>query len=120
MNTDASRSEHHFDDDHHYDGDIAGFRQPMVTSLGIIMGFLLAFLANWAVETDGTPAISSGADWVVVVTLLASVALFALVLFRLLDNRILAHPGARYQTTLRVYMLALVLAFSGLGAALFI
>jgi hypothetical protein len=32
--------------------DIAPLRQPMVTSLDIIMGFLLNFLATWAVEDD--------------------------------------------------------------------
>jgi hypothetical protein len=32
--------------------DIAPYRQPMITSLGILMGFLLNFIAGWA-KTEG-------------------------------------------------------------------
>lgn len=35
-----------------YDAEIAPYRQPMVTSIGIVLGFLLAFLANWAAQAD--------------------------------------------------------------------
>jgi hypothetical protein len=31
---------------------IHGFRQPMVTATGIILGFVLDFVANW-VKSDG-------------------------------------------------------------------
>ena len=34
--------------------DIAPMRQPMVTSLGIIMGFLLNFLASCATDADSS------------------------------------------------------------------
>lgn len=103
-----------------YETDVAGYRQPMVTSIGIIVGFLLAFLANWAVEEDGTPALSSASDYAVALTLIASVVLFTIVLYRLLNNRIHPNAGERYQITFRVYIFALLLAFSGLSFALFL
>jgi hypothetical protein len=103
-----------------FDDEIAPFRQPMVTSIGIIMGFLLAFLANWAVDSDDLPAIESGSDFAVAGTLLASVILFTTSLARLLSNRRYAQPGVRYQTTFRIYLAAIVTAFAGLAAALFL
>jgi len=100
--------------------DIAGFRQPMVTSIGIIMGFQLGFLANWALTAETVPAVSGLADMVLALTFLASIAMFTFVLFRVLDNRIVPDPGLRYQATLRFYLAALLLAFSGLATALFV
>ncbi len=101
-----------------FENEITPFRQPMVTSIGIIMGFLLSFLANWAVNSDGAPVLHDPADWIVALTLVLSIMLFGNVLFRLLDNRIRPQPGERYQATLRLYMIALVLAFLGLCIAL--
>ncbi len=104
--------------DPRFDGEIAPYRQPMVTSIGIIMGFLLSFLANWAVDADDQPALEYASDYAVVGTLLLSVTLFTVSLFRLLNNRIVADAGARYQRTLHIYMAAIVLAFVGLTGAL--
>ena len=54
------------------ENEVAPFRQPMVTSLGIILGFLLAFLANWAAhdESANEPAVSTDSDWLIFATLL--------------------------------------------------
>lgn len=101
--------------------DIAPLRQPMVTSLGIIMGFLLGFLATWAVDDEGTAALESTADHVVAITLLIAVAMMCQVLFRLLDYR---NPeedqAARYDRTFQLYRLSIVLAFGGVGLAVFL
>lgn len=104
------------------ENEVAPFRQPMVTSLGIILGFMLAFLANWAAhdESADAPAISTDSDWLIFVTLCFSILLFVLVLYRLLDNRVHAQPAERYQRTLQLYMLAIAAAFAGLAAALLI
>ena len=104
--------------DPRFDAEIAPYRQPMVTSIGIIMGFLLSFLANWAVDADDQPALEYASDYAVVGTLLLSVTLFTVSLFRLLNNRIVADAGVRYQRTLHIYMAAIVLAFVGLTGAL--
>ena len=43
-----------------FTGEIKDFRQPMITSLGIMMGFILNFLAGWAVEgTSEQPGVVS-------------------------------------------------------------
>lgn len=103
-----------------YAADVAGFRQPIVTSIGILLGFQLAFLANWALASDISPAVNGFADTMLALAFLVSIALFTLVLFRVLDNRIQNYPGDHYRTTLRIYLAALILAFSGLAVALFV
>jgi hypothetical protein len=92
----------------------------MVTSIGIILGFQLGFLANWAAEADGAPAVSSAGDAILALTFLASICLFTLVLLRVLDNRKRADAGPRYAATLRLYLAALLTAIGGLVAALFV
>lgn len=103
-----------------YEAEVGGFRQPMVTSIGIILGFQLAFLANWALTAEKVPAVTGLADTVLAVTFMGSIALFTFVLYRVLNNRIFPNPGERYQVTLRVYLSALILAFFGLAVALFV
>ena len=101
-----------------YEDEIAGYRQPMVTSIGIVLAFLLAFLANWAAEATNAPAISTVSDAVVALALLGSVGLFTVALFRVLDNRVHDRAGERYQRTFRIYISAFVFSFVGLGVAL--
>ncbi|MBS0483070.1 MAG: hypothetical protein JSR96_13180 [Proteobacteria bacterium] len=101
-----------------YDDEVAGFRQPMVTSVGIILGFLLGFLANWAAESDKAPALATPSDYALAGTLGISMVCFVVVLFRLLDNRVVERPGLRYRTTLRLYMASMTIAGVGLAAAL--
>lgn len=104
-----------------YRGDIRDFRQPMVTSLGIIMGFLLNFLASWAVENDSGVAIQTTADWIIVLTLLISLTLMIWVLRRLLNNRYdEATVDDYYQITFKIYIASLSTAFSGVIASLFL
>lgn len=103
-----------------YDAEIAPYRQPMVTSIGIVLGFLLAFLANWAAQADAEPALSSASDFLIALALLGSAGLFTLALFRLLDNRRHANAGERYQTSFRIYILGFLFAFAGLTIALVI
>lgn len=101
--------------------DIAPFRQPMVTSLGIIMGFLLNFLAGWATEDSEGDTLMTAADYAVAVPLLLAIGMMSIVLFRLLDARLPSEVAARhYDTTFRLYCGAIVIAFAGVGAALFI
>ena len=101
-----------------FDNEIAGYRQPMVTSIGILMGFVLAFMANWAIDSDGESALETGADFAVSGTLALAMLGFAITLYRLLDNRIRPEPGQRYRLTLQLYLLSIACCFVGLGAAL--
>jgi len=101
--------------------DMKDFRQPMVTSLGIILGFMLNFLGQWAIQDDGEIAVTTKADMVVAVGLIVAIAMMLWVLFRLLNNRYpLAQAGHYYHATFRAYMLAILLAFGAVTAALFV
>lgn len=101
--------------------DMRDFRQPMVTSLGIILGFMLNFLGQWAIQDDGEIAVTTKADMVVAIGLIVAIALMLWVLFRLLNNRYpLQQAGHYYRTTFRAYMLAILLAFGAVTAALFV
>lgn len=102
------------------DNEMAPYRQPMVTSLGIILGFMLAFLANWAATAEDEPAVIWVSDWVIFGGLMLSIVLSTVVLHRLLDNRIHPETGQRYRTTLRLYMAAIIIAFASLAVALVI
>ena len=100
--------------------DLAAYRQPMVTSLGIIMGFLLNFLAGWATKDDQVSEMKNPADWIVAATVLPALVIMVLVLYRILDIRHKAETLEQvYVTTLRLYLGAIVLAFCGVGVALF-
>ncbi|HPY39666.1 MAG TPA: hypothetical protein PLM98_04040 [Thiolinea sp.] len=109
------------DKDTPMNNDIRDFRQPMVTSIGIMLGFLMNFLAQWAIADDDQPAIQTVADGIVAVTLLVGIGLMIFVLFKLLTNRYdTANAGVYYQGIFRWYMAAIIVSFSGLAAALFI
>ena len=101
--------------------DIAPFRQPMITSLGILMGFLLNFLANWAIQDEAEWEAFTTADWVVVATVFVALSLMCLVLYRLLDIRPSAEAAGRaYVGTFRLYMASIIMAFAGLGMAILV
>lgn len=101
--------------------DIRDFRQPMVTSIGIMLGFLMNFLAQWAIADDDQAAIQTLADGLVAVTLLVGIGLMIFVLFKLLTNRYdTANAGMYYQGIFRWYMVSIIVSFGGLAAALFI
>ena len=100
--------------------DLAAYRQPMVTSLGIIMGFLLNFLAGWATKDDQVSEMKNSADWIVAATVMPALVIMVVVLYRILDIRHRADKLEQvYITTLRLYLTAIVLAFCGVGVALF-
>lgn len=103
-----------------FENEVAPYRQPMVTSLGIILGFILAFLANWAAGAEDGPAVESASDWLIFIGLGLSIVLSTVVLYRLLDNRVHPEPGVRYRATLQLYLGAIIVAFASLAAALII
>lgn len=91
--------------------DVLGtFRQPMVTSIGIILGFVLGFFGKWALETPEAPW--DGSDTVVCSGLTAGSALMIFALFRMLRYD---YPR---ETPLPYYRTTLQLFISGLSTAL--
>ncbi len=99
--------------------DIKDFRQPMVTSLGIVLGFLLNFLGQWAIDDQQEHQIQSVADWIILVTFVSAIVLMLHVLYRLLNNRYdAATAGLYYHQTFQRYMVAICLSFAGVALAL--
>jgi hypothetical protein len=98
--------------------EIKDFRQPMVTSIGVILGFLIGFLGQWVTE----PAfkLASANDYLVFAGSLAGVVLLLLALYRMLSPAIATDVLQHYQRTLQLYMAGIVVAFSSMVASAFI
>lgn len=98
--------------------DIKDYRQPLVTSLGVILGFLVGFLAQWVSEDDF--ALNGASDVLVFVGCIAGAALLLGVLFRMLTpTPANADPLKRYRAILRQYLSGVSIAFLSLIAAAF-
>jgi hypothetical protein len=98
-------------------GELKDYRQPMVTSIGILLGFLLNFLAGWGIRSG--QAIEDGTDALILGCVLAAVLLMTLALYRILNADLGdADPAPYYRTTLRIYISAIVLAFTSLPIAI--
>jgi hypothetical protein len=99
------------------DDNIQNYRSSLVTAIGIILGFVLGFTANWATqpvtETDWS-------DFVIGLGLLVSVVLQIIALYRILSNN---YPkdkaGKYYQTTLRYFIVGLCCSFTGILISIF-
>ena len=98
--------------------DIKEYRQPLVTSLGVMLGFLIGFLAQWISEDDFS--LGSAADALVFCGCLAGAFLMLLVLFRMLSPPPPGDGLGRYRTTLRLYISGVATAFLSLLVAAFL
>lgn len=88
--------------------DIKDFRQPVVTSLGVILGFLLGFLGQWV--QDEHFALKDGADYITLLGCVGGAVLLLLALFRMLSPGIPAPATMTfYRRTLQVYMAGVLL-----------
>jgi hypothetical protein len=99
--------------------ELKDYRQPVVTSLGVILGFLLGFLGQWVTE-DGF-ALKNMADHLVFFGCLTSSALLLLALYRMLRPLVDASAAlADYRVTLGLYMAAIGIALGCLVVSAFI
>jgi hypothetical protein len=100
------------------DMEIKDYRQPMVTSIGVILGFLMGFLGQWVTE----PAfhLSTAADYVVFAGSLTGVVLLLLALYRMLSPALPSDVATYYARTLQLYMGGIVVAFSSIVLSAFI
>lgn len=98
--------------------EIKDYRQPMVTSLGVILGFLMGFLGQWVTEPGFK--LASAADHLVFAGALLGVVMLLLALYRMLAP--VTPPDAKqyYVRTLHIYMAGIVVAFSSMVVSAFI
>ncbi len=99
------------------DENIQNYRQPMVTSTGIILGFVLGVTGKWATDI---PQKTDVTDYLVGVGLFTGIILLIIVMHRALDNsNHLANPGVYYQKTLRLFTAGLCCSFFGVFVSIF-
>ena len=99
--------------DHPMHGELKDYRQPMVTSRGILLGFLLNFLAGWGIRTG--QAVEDFADGLILGTVVLAVAGMLVTLLRILRADLGSRdPALYYRDTLRLYVASVGFAFAGL------
>ncbi|SFN08732.1 hypothetical protein SAMN05421738_106153 [Algoriella xinjiangensis] len=99
------------------DENIQNYRQPMVTSIGIILGFVLGFTGKWATEPITETQIS---DYFVSIGLLTSIILLIIALYRILNNNYPKDNTAKYyQKTLKIFIIGISSAFIGIIISIF-
>jgi uncharacterized membrane protein len=99
------------------DDNIQNYRQPMVTAIGIILGFVLGFTGKWATEPVEKTEFS---DYLVIIGLFLSIVLLIVALFRILNNKFPNDNAANYyQKTLKLFIVGICLAFSGVIFSIF-
>lgn len=99
------------------DENIQNYRQPMVTSIGIILGFVLGFTGKWATEPVEKTEIT---DYFVIFGLFFSIFLLIISMYRILNNNYPKdHTANYYRATLRLFIIGLSLAFVGVFVSIF-
>lgn len=99
--------------------DLKDYRQPMVTSLGVFLGFLLGFLAQWMTEDNF--ALRNASDYTVFVGCFLGALLLFIALFRMLTPRLpLEGLHGYYHRTLLLYMAGVLVAFGSVLVSAFI
>jgi cytochrome c biogenesis protein CcdA len=94
------------------ENNIEQYRSPMITAIGIILGFVLAFTATWATQL---PQETDWSDYLIGIGLFVSVFLQIWALYRMLDNSVTEeNKTSNYRQTLRIFILGLSFAFLGL------
>jgi uncharacterized membrane protein len=99
------------------DNNIQNYRQPMVTAIGIILGFVLGFVGKWATEPVSQ---TTTADYFVIIGLMVSIILLIIALYRILNNN---YPEDKvavyYRKTLLIFISGLSASFIGTIVAIF-
>lgn len=99
------------------DDNIQNYRQPMVTSIGIILGFVLGFTGKWATENVEK---TETTDYFIAIGLLTSIILLIIALYRILNNNYPKENTAEYyRTTLKMFITGLSFAFLGIIISIF-
>lgn len=95
------------------------YRQPVVTSLGIILGFLLGFLGQWV--TEDSFALKGAGDIVILLGSVVGAFLLFLALFRMLSPNTDADQAlAAYRIILKLYLAGAVIPLVSMLISAFI
>jgi hypothetical protein len=91
---------------------IQPFRQPMITSTGIMLGFLLNFTSNWVKDPFSKEPLRVA---FVSISLTLSITLLVIVLYRILNMH---YPKARvdeyYKRTLFMFIMGMIIPFANI------
>lgn len=99
--------------------DLKDYRQPTVTSLGIIIGFLLGFLGQWV--TEESFALKGISDVLTFLGSIIGVVLLLIALFRMLSPRENSQEAlAAYRMTLKLYAIGVVIPITSMLVAAFL
>jgi ABC-type dipeptide/oligopeptide/nickel transport system permease subunit len=99
------------------DENIQNYRQPMVTAIGIILGFVLGFTGKWATDSVSQTHFS---DYIISIGLLLSIILLIVSLFRILNNNYPKDSTAKYyNATLKIFIFGISFAFVGILISIF-
>ncbi|MDT8990320.1 hypothetical protein RQP54_05520 [Curvibacter sp. APW13] len=99
--------------------DIKDFRQPVVTSLGVILGFLLGYVGQWVSEPGF--ALRNTSDHLHFWGTLFAALLMLMALYRMLQPVREPEQAYRYyRNTLRLYMSAIALALAVFAIQVFL
>jgi hypothetical protein len=99
--------------------EIKDYRQPVVTSLGIILGFLLGFLGQWV--TEPSFLLKEAGDILTFVGTVLGVVLLFIALFKMLSPNMAPQQSLKtYQSVLRLYLVGVVVPTGSILLSAFI
>ncbi len=99
--------------------DLKDYRQPMVTSLGVFLGFLLGFLGQWMTEDHF--ALKNLGDHIVFGGCFIGALLLFIALFRMLTPKLpLDNLLGYYHRTLWLYLSGVLIAFCSILISAFV
>lgn len=99
--------------------DLKDYRQPMVTSLGVMLGFLIGFLGQWV--TEDSFALKGSGDSIAFWGCFTGILLLLYALFRMLSPMTDSGKALRYyKNTLLLYISGVLFAFGGMILSAFI
>ncbi len=89
-----------------------GFRQPIVTTTGILMGFILNYSSNWAQDAQSKSRIN---QLLIGISVITCITLLLIVLYRILNiNYPKDKAEAYYHKALLLFIFAISIPFSGI------
>lgn len=98
--------------------EIKDYRQPLVTSLGVILGFFLGFLGQWITEDDFSLNLIS--EYVTLFGTVVGAGLLLYALYRMLSPVNPETARVYYARTLTIYMTGVLVPFISILAAAFV